>query len=91
MLPLDQVYADGARAYDLDFLALAPDGSPLTGIELSIGARDQAGRHRRETLEGGKSGTVTKVSERAACSDHSPRSSPATTASVSRRMRSPPT
>src|SRR5436190_12593289 len=64
MLPLDQVYADGARAYDLEFLALAPDGSPLTGIELSSGLVIKPGGIVVNPSKAGKSGTITKVSER---------------------------
>jgi hypothetical protein len=64
LLPLDEVYADGARAYDLEFLALAPDGSPLKGIELSSGLVVKPGGIVVKPSQAGKSGMITKVSER---------------------------
>jgi hypothetical protein len=64
LLPLDEVYADGARSYDLEFVALAPDGRPLTGIELSSGLVVKPGGIVVNPSLAGKGGMVGKVSER---------------------------
>jgi hypothetical protein len=64
LLPLDEITADGARSYDLEILALGPDGTPLQGIELSSGLVVKPGGIVVNPKMVGKPGMVAKISER---------------------------